>query len=351
MSSEASPEELIGKIDGEAFAEWYDEREFARNIREGRPYFNGPPRVPDPERHSPSKLLQCHRKVVYRQENAPAEQETPEGIFWTGSRLEEDVVEPFLIDLVGEDEYVRNTMWVDSTIDTVAGEVRIKGATDPVIVDPESRPLLVTEVKSKKDLDHVRRPNRHHRAQVHAYMNGLSDKYDREVRDAVMIYLSRTTMSMMVFHEPFDPDFWEQVVGWAADHTIYRQDGVLPPGDPEMGWECGVCEFQHRCGESSLPFSDVGPTGFLPFFDGYPRDQVIEYLEAHQDDDVKLTPTLANRYPGLAGRYGASDWECPSCDLRFSWDQIEVNEGADEPPLCPNCVSNSELSHLTSPSL
>lgn len=344
MPSDAVAEQLLDRIDGEQFTEWYDEREFERNLKEGRPYFNGPSRVPEPERHTPSKLLQCHRKIVYRQENAPAEQEPPEGIFWAGRRLEEDVVEPYLDDIVGDDEYVRNSMWIDTTIETDAGELRLKGMTDPVIVDAESEPLLVTEIKSKDDLDHVSGPNRHHRAQLHAYIHGLSAGYDREVTDGVVIYLSRTMLEMQAFHVPFDPDFWDDVVDWAAGHSAYRQAGDLPPADPEMSWECNFCEFKHRCGQSSEPYADVGVTGFLPGFDGYPRDRIVEYLKAH--DDAKLTPTLATVHPDLVEQYGAYDWYCPTCCRRYGWGEVELNMKGGESPLCPNCAANSELSNL-----
>jgi hypothetical protein len=76
-----SPAEIVEQIDAEGLEEWYREREFARNIRDGQLYFSGPSQVPDPERHSPSQLMQCHRKIVYRQENAPEETADPEGIF------------------------------------------------------------------------------------------------------------------------------------------------------------------------------------------------------------------------------------------------------------------------------
>jgi hypothetical protein len=85
-------EALLDAIDGAGFAEWYREREFARNIREGQPYFNGPGRTPAPNRHSPSQLLQCHRKALYRQHNAPEEEPDPQGIFWIGSRFEEEII-------------------------------------------------------------------------------------------------------------------------------------------------------------------------------------------------------------------------------------------------------------------
>lgn len=155
-------------------------------------------------------------------------------------------------------------MWVDFEAETDAGRVRFKGATDLCVVDRESDPILPTEVKTKEEVDHVDGPNRYHRAQVHAYMRGLSEEYDREVDEAVVIYGSRKTLTVRAFREPFDEEFWEEVVAWAASHTEYRDTGELPPADLEYGWECRFCDYHHRCSQSNEPYHDVGPTGFLP---------------------------------------------------------------------------------------
>ena len=340
-----SPDELsfVDRIDGEEFAEWYREREFARNIREGKPYFNGPSRVPPPERHSPSSLLQCHRKIVYRQENAPAEREEPEGIFWTGRRFEEDVIAPYLRDAVGDDAYVRNSMWVDFEEETDGGDVRFKGTTDPCIVDPDSKPLLPTEVKTKDEVDYLDEPNRHHRAQVHAYMRGLTEKYDRNVDEAIVIYGGRKKLNVRTFRVSFNSDFWNEVVRWAEHHTTRRERGDLPAGDPEYDWECRFCDYRHRCGQSDAPFSDEGTRRFLPGFADYPRGQVVEYLRAH--NDARLTPTLAETYSGLVQEYEVADWVCPGCDSKFSWNDERFDD-ASGTPVCPVCVQEDLLREL-----
>lgn len=333
------------RISGEDFAEWYREREWARNVRAGRPYFNGPPSVPPPARHSPSQLLQCHRKVRYRQENAPAEQANPEGIFWTGRRFEEDVIVPYLQAVVRDsDAYVRNSMWIDLERETEGGSVRFRGATDPCIVDRHSEPLLPTEVKTKEEIDHLDGPNRHHRAQVHAYMRGLSQKYDREITESVVIYGSRKLLDVRAFVVPFDPDFWGAVLQWAGEHTANREDGVLPPTEPEYDWECGVCDYRHRCGQSDEPYADEGTRGFLPAYADYPREQVRAYLRTH--DDAALTPTLAREYPDLAAAHEVSDWTCPACGADFAWDAGRLDDAADLPPLCPACAEAGELNSL-----
>lgn len=341
-----SPEEptsFAERIDGESFAEWYREREFARNIREGKPYINGPSRVPPPERHSPSSLLQCHRKIYYRQENAPAEQEEPEGIFWTGHQFEEDVISPFLRNIVAEDAYVQNSIWLDFEPETDAGDVRFKGATDPCIVDREAAPILSTEVKTKDEVDYLDGPNRHHRAQAHAYMRGLSEKFDRDVNEAVIIYGGRKTMNVRAFREEFDESFWHEVVEWAAKHMEYREEDELPPANPAYDWECQFCDYRHRCGESDGPYADEGAQGFLPLFDGYPRERVIEYLRAH--DEARLTPTLAETYPELANEYEVANWVCPNCTNEFNWndDRFEETTGS---PMCPDCAKRSQIIEL-----
>lgn len=335
---------FVDQISSEDFAEWYRERKFARNIREGKPYFNGPSRVPPPERHSPSSLLQCHRKIVYRQENAPAEQEKPEGIFWTGRRFEEDIIAPYLRDIVGNDTYVRNSMWIDFEEETDEGDVRFKGTTDPCIVDREAKPLLPTEVKTKEEVDHLDEPNRHHRAQVHAYMRGLTEKHDRDVDEAIILYGSRKKMNVRAFRVSFTPEFWNEVVEWAARHTDRRERDVLPAADPEYDWECQFCDYRHRCGQSDEPYADEGTRGFLPMFLDYPREQVKEYLRAH--DDARLTPTLAQEYPNLADEYAVRKWVCTNCQTTYCWTEIDHEHHSSESPLCPVCADAGTLSFL-----
>jgi CRISPR-associated exonuclease Cas4 len=338
---------LIGNIDAASFADWYQEREFTRNIREGKPYFNGPGRIPTPERHSPSQLNQCHRKIYYRQLNAPEEQPDPQGIFWTGTKFEEELVVPYLEAIVGADEYVRNSMWIDITCETDAGEIRIKGATDPVIVDAESEPLLLTESKTKRSLDHLDEPDRHHLAQTHCYMYGLTQKHDRRVTDALLLYGSRMSLDLRAFHVGFDPWFWRRtVLSWAEDHTQLRLDEELPAADPELPWECNVCSYRHRCGQADdTSFGDLGAMGFLPRFEDYPREKVREYLNSH--DGARLTPTLARRYPDLVDQYGVHDWECRRCSATYGFGEFDQeedlarNEGAADAPLCPDCASEN----------
>lgn len=342
--------ELLEEMGDTSLGEWYHQRQFAQNIREGQPYFNGPSRVPAPERYSPSQLLQCHRKQVYRQCNAPKETEDPTGIFWVGERIEEKLVIPYLqtlTDAVDAEVYVRNSMWIDAAVDVEGTSVRLKGATDPVLVDRESKPLVVTEVKSKQSLDHVDGPSDRHRAQVHVYMHGLSEKYNREVQEAVILYVGRESLAMQAYTIRFDAEFWEEaVLKWASQHTKYRAQGQLPPADPEQDWECGYCPYQHRCGESDHPYSDEPPQGLLPLVADYPREQVETYLKAHADDDEELTPTLAREYPELATEYPVRDWECPRCEMAYEWSEVKWSVGdsePSEPPLCPACVADDEL--------
>lgn len=126
-------------------------------------------------RHSPSKLLQCHREVSYSKENAPKEGDSPQGLFWVGTRFEEDVVVPYLLEAATTDgTYVQNSMWIDTTIETDGASVQVRGVTDPVIVAAEGEPLLVTEIKTTSSLDYLDGSKLHHKAQLHAYLHALT---------------------------------------------------------------------------------------------------------------------------------------------------------------------------------
>ncbi len=339
-----SPSLFADRIDGEGFAEWYRERQFAHNVQNGQSYFNGPSSVPPPDRHTPSSLLQCQRKVFYRKENAPAERTPPEGIFWTGRRFEEELIVPFLRDTVGSDAYVRNSIWVDFEVDAGDEPLRIRGTTDPCVVDPEGTPVLPTEVKTKDDVRHLEQPNRHHRAQVHAYMRGLSHEFDRDVDEAILIYGGRKTLDVRVFREPFDPEFWGEVIEWAASLTEHREVGHLPPAEPEYDWECRFCDYQHRCGMSDRAHTDEGPEGFLPGLE-YPRECAVEYLESHPG--AKLTPTLARTFQDLADEYEVHDWTCSRNGCVHSWTDVDDGSNGSEGPVCPACADRDVLATLS----
>ena len=125
--------ELADRVTASRFTDWYRKRQIRENICNGTPYFNGPAPIQSPTRHSPSQLLQCHRQIAYRQLNAPEENDDPTGIFWIGSKFEEEVALPFLRDAVTEsDTFVCNSLWVDFevTLEPDSHSLHIKGETD-----------------------------------------------------------------------------------------------------------------------------------------------------------------------------------------------------------------------------
>lgn len=358
-------DEIIQHLSPKKFEEWYNEWQFRQNIEEGNSYYNKTGYTPDDNRHSPSKLMQCQRKQLYKAFNAPAEEEQPLGIFWTGEKFEEEIAMPFLSDFassINRSNYVQNSMWIDVEIPTTLSDgeevnIRIKGETDPVIVDRRGNPLVVTEVKNKKSLDKFRKqsepePDIHHKAQIHAYMYGLSEAFERSIKRGIMIYGGRETHDLLPITVEFDPDFWEEMVmEWVKKQTEYRKNGELPPIDPQFSWECKFCEFSQRCGMGEDPpwyndksdrypndpeWRDVGPNGFLPLTN-YPFEQVLEYMRAHDPKGAKLTPTLAAQYPSLRNKFDVYNWICEECEhevgrWRFDWDGDTTN-----PPTCPTC--------------
>lgn len=340
---------LVRSITPTTFQTWYKEQQFSENIRTGRPYFNSPPSVKAPEEHTPSQLFQCHRKIYYRQLNAPEEREDPDGIFWTGTKFEEEVVLPYLEDVAGDEAYVRNSIWVDYTVETSVGEVRIRGMTDPVLVDAESKPLLPTEVKTKQSIANTTEPNDHHIAQLYAYLEGLSREWNTEIRDGLVIYADRTTLEIKVFHVQFSEKRWERLVqSWVEKHTQYRLAGELPPADPVFGWECNFCSFKDRCGKgSNTGFKDIDWAGFVPGYTEYPREKVVEYLLAHPQ--AKLTPTLATRYRDLVEAHGVHDWRCEASTHTLGFEEVDWNGDTQSSPVCPTCASKGILAQLGDP--
>lgn len=334
------------KLDPDSFREWYKAQEFERNIRNGQHYFNGPGKIKQARRQSPNQLLQCRRKTIYKQQQAPVESPDPHGIFWVGSQIEEELALQFLADHVAdENEYITNSLWVDFIVQTDTGKIRVKGSTDPVIVDENATPILPFEIKTKRSIENLESPNRHHRAQTTAYLYGLSEKYDREIDTGVILYISRETFQIKPFTVEFDDWFWtNNVLPWIADITAYRLEDELPPAKPEYEWECNHCQYRERCGNGEREFHDSQPTGLLPLFE-YPKSKVKDYLSIF--DDENLTPTLAHLYPDLAEEFGVEDWECRGCDSTFHWKNFRPS--GQSPPKCPNCTDKGSIRFLSGP--
>jgi CRISPR/Cas system-associated exonuclease Cas4 (RecB family) len=230
--SETSVETLADTICNTEFTEWYDERQIKQNLLNGNPYFNGPSPAKSPTQHTPSRLLQCHRKATYARQNAPREGSVPDGIFWIGSAFEEEIIVPYLQDATPDGLYIQNSIWVDTTVSTEAGDVRVRGATDPVIVTADGTPVLPTEIKTTSSTDHLSSPKPHHKAQLHAYLYALNTDTDHDVTTGLVIYGSRKTFDLEVFTVPFDPEFWNRITTWMGTQTAYEQQGELPPADP-----------------------------------------------------------------------------------------------------------------------
>jgi len=202
----------IRSISNESFNDWYNERQFRQNILEGNPYFNGPSPPKSPARHAPSTLLQCHRKTTYSRQNAPREGTTPQGLFWIGSEFEEQIIVPYLQTVIPDQSYVQNSVWIDTTVTHEGTELRFRGATGPVLVTADADPVLVTEIKTTTSLGHISEPKTHHKAQLHAYLYGLDDDYEHPITEGLLVYGSRESFNIKVFHVSFSEDFWQTVV-------------------------------------------------------------------------------------------------------------------------------------------
>lgn len=347
---DTADESLSDLLTNDAFQDWYHDRQFAANILEGKPYFNGPSPAKDPERYSPSGLLTCHRKASYKRQNAPREGAPPEGLFWIGSEFEERVIVPFLQDVVTSDEtYVQNSVWVDADIPGDGHTLRIRGSTDPVLVTADAKPQVVTEIKTTSSLEHLSGPKPTHKAQLHAYLYALNEEYDHTIDRGIVVYGCRETFDIRAFTVEFDEAFWATIVDWMATHADYERNDELPPASPERDWECSYCSFKHRCGEADTPYSDIGHDGLLPLYDEYDRQNLTEYLDGHADQGAKLTPTLAAEFTDLVEEYGVYNWSCVACGETYAWDAVDWNGDIDDPPVCPNCVDDGHLSTLSGP--
>jgi len=143
-------ERVVDRISNSEFNEWYAEQQIETNILNGKAYFNGPSPPKDPERHTPSKLLQCHRKAIYARQNAPREDTPPEGLFWIGSEFEEEIIVPFLQDIAPDELYVQNSLWIDTTIEVDESDVQLCGSTDPAIVTEDASQYFSPRLRRRR---------------------------------------------------------------------------------------------------------------------------------------------------------------------------------------------------------
>jgi CRISPR/Cas system-associated exonuclease Cas4 (RecB family) len=343
---------LSEAISNDAFTEWYRNRQIKQNMRDGQPWRHTPASISPPARHSPHKLLQCQRKTYYKTQNTPKEDSPPDGIFWAGTRIEEDLVMPFLEDVAAETEpraYVQNSMWIDYEIETEAKPIHIKGATDPVICTQDGDPILPTEIKTKQSLDagdgKEVEPAERHRAQLHAYLHGLDENTSYTVDTGLVIYVDRKQHDLVATRVDFDVEFWEEtVLEWATAQTQYRLDETLPPAEPEAGWECQYCSFRQRCGKADSAVVDSPADGFVPLTE-YPRAQVEKALNA-EGGATALTPTLGRQHPELSERYPVTDWQCSVCGQTTEREAVDWDGNTNDPPACPHCATKNRFAPL-----
>lgn len=335
-------EPLVDRIETN-LREWRRQRRAKRNIEAGNSHYNTPSDPPEPRVFRPNSLLQCRRKRYYSERNAPKEDVDPAGIFYLGSKIEEELVLPYLRAQVREweeERYVANSLWVEEAVVAAGETVTIRGSTDAVVVDASGVPEFVFEIKSTSSLSDSPTANPHHRAQLHAYMAGLSAKHDRPVHDGAILYVSQDTLEMALVPVSFETAFWTDIGVWMAAMVDARATESLPAADPEAAWECDYCSYATRCGQATnSPVSDASPAGFVPGIE-YPRDVVEDHLAAYPD--IGVTATVAQQYPSLVAARDVVTPYCPECGA--------IPKGTDsgdrETPLCPTCAEDGKIVEL-----
>lgn len=371
-----------------SFSDWTYTREQQRNIDDGYGSArNDPSHVPNAKTFSPSQLFSCRRQQYYSARNAPSEESLPQGLFLFGHTFE-DLYQKYLEDITDSNTFVKNTVSVDFT----EGGARFTGTTDPVITDRTGVPLILTEVKTTKNLYFIRKNGikRSHKAQAYAYARGLQNEFGlQQPPDIKIIYASRETLEVEQFEIGFDEQFWTEVVEWAQKTAYYEIEDIFPPTvNDDQKYMCSYCEYAERCGgyepgpkpgvmggdwdeapdeywwndtianDMMNRLNDQPVAGFIPRKQ-YPEAQTIEHLQAHPD--VKLTPTIAATHPDLVAdgtqpperllnTYGVApqrevhDWMCRLCESDFEFDEFDWDGDIDSTPKCPTCENSEHVS-------
>jgi hypothetical protein len=375
--ADRSLEAIRNRLTPGVFLDFHRAREREQNEADGYgDTRNVPDHTPTATHHSPHWMLSCSRKVYYTATNAPAESEDPHGIFKIGHLLE-TYLEDFLETVVAPDDAtVRNVVQIEFEVDGLT----FSGSTDPVLFTAADEPLLLTEVKTTKNLYYIQRDGaKHsHKAQAHVYAKGLQQKYGLTSPPPItIIYIDRNTLETAFLDVEFDAEFWQDILQWATKNSGYRDAGILPPPlkatdgdtDDDPTWLCGVCEYAGRCKEGydqdgprvsqdvQHPTADTRATGFLPLT-RYPEDAVISHLATYPD--VPLTPTVASQYPdliddgtepsdrlealfGAAPQREVADWHCPDCEATSAYGTFDWDGDLSSLPTCPRCDSSDSL--------
>ncbi len=375
--SENSNEESMEppSIKSESFNEYWFKKNAERNIEENHPERNDPSHSWPIGRFEPHQLGNCQRKWLYQWLNAPKEEPDPHGIFAIGHFIEEDIVEPWLHDVIEPEYEIDNAIHVSVDIDEVpinddapeldpdvetgvevdipsdigynqpdnakplidaeSAWLTIAGSTDPAIRDPETGDVLaLTEVKSTSSFSYIDEPKRMHMMQIHAYMKALG------ITDGYVIYVDKQNLlNPKVYEITFDEEIWQTVVDWVESTMGYVTSETLPPAEPPEDWMCKYCEYSNRCGEGRSNLAkDMGPEGFVPGYNDYPKQMVRDHLEAYPE--VSLTPSLALAHPELTDTYEVADWICPNCTASFDHTEDHFDDFKNKnyaTPLCPAC--------------
>jgi len=401
---ESAEDDITALFNEDTFETFRKFKEQERNRQEGYDDTrNNPSHTPDPTDESPSGLFKCHRQSFYKANGAPREDRHPYGIFKFGHDFEE-FVEEWIEYLLQGYWNVLNTVNIEYETEVshndTSYDLNISGTTDPVILNPKGNPHTLFEVKTTGGLHHVEDDgiNAHHKAQAHAYAEGLKRKFNlSEHPDIVFLYGCRETMDIELFEIEFDHSFWKEVKLWAHDNIEYQFHDELPPAlleDHPRLFQCKYCSFKERCGnvdpstprpynmdidedddeedksadsywyDDTMPMNlknkheDIGARGFLPA-KIYPIDVVISHLLIY--DDIKLTPTLAAEYPVLVDNnqnhpheedrltalYGECPqcdvyhWHCSNCNTTIPYHTIDWDGNIYSMPGCPNCEFNN----------
>lgn len=363
-------------IESESFDSYWYKQIATRNEEENHPERNDPSHSWPIGRFEPHKLGSCKRQWMYHWLNAPQEDPDPHGIFAIGHFMEEEIIEPWLVNEFEPELTVNNAIHVSTIVEEINIEdnqpdppvetgitvdvpddipintntqkqtqnsnskvhLTISGSTDPAICDSETDEVLcLTEVKTTKNIDQLNgEPKDKHLYQIHAYMKAL------DITDGFIIYVDRNKLlSPTVFEVEFSEEIWQTIKSWVKETFKYAISNTLPPANPPKEHMCKYCTFRNRCGEGrSNLVNDMGVVGFVPGYKDYPKNAVVEHLEAH--DDVKLTPTLAMIYPDLAEKHEVEKWKCPNCTAEFNYTEDHFDGFKNtqfETPICPACES------------
>lgn len=124
-------------------------------------------------------------------------------------------------------------------------DFEVSGRVDDLLLIKSDSKQLLVEVKSTKNVEHIKSPQSHHRTQLMFYMYAL------QIHDGIILYVDKSNLQSKSFEVKFDNDEAEKILEKFSELHKDLKDEILPIDEAkknvDMMWMCNYCEYKSKC--------------------------------------------------------------------------------------------------------